>query len=385
MSSDENSQGRNEIRLFAGERSRTSSCQLRSPQAMQAYISQCRDKTGARERLSGGNAMSFVDRPRLSYVAIVVASAMLVVPGSAPRAQRQYPAATVEVVVPFAPGGAVDVTGRVVAQALGKELGQSFIVINRPGANSNIGNLAVARSKPDGYTLLVSSIGLAANKALYDKLSYDPLVDFSPVSLVSNAPVGLFVNKSLPARSLSDFVAYLKANPGKLNYASYGVGSSPHLAGELFQVATGTKMTHVPFNGNGPATMATVSGVTQVIFCSTVAALPFVLNGSLKPVAFGGDRRSPQLPDVPTFKESGVDFTMGTWFGLLAPAHTPVEVIATLSKAFRGSLRDPELQKIIAGQGAEIVGSSPEEFAQFLRAESARLSTVIREANIRPD
>lgn len=319
---------------------------------------------------------------RRSVLSGVVGAAAAALCGPAALAQDQYPASTVEVVVPFAAGGAVDVTGRVVAQALSKALGRSFVVLNRPGANSNTGNLAVARAKPDGYTLLVSSIGLAANPALYKNIAYDPVRDLAPISLVSNAPVGLFVNKNLPVNNLAEFIAYLKANPDKLNYASYGLGSSPHLATALFQHVTGTRMVHVPFNGNGPATTATVSGTTQVIFCSTVAALPFVLNGDLKPIAFADDRRSPQLPDVPTFKEAGVEFTMGTWFGLLAPASTPKRIIATLSKAMKDSLGDPELQKVMKAQGAEIVGSSPEEFAAFLKAESERLGTVIRAANM---
>ena len=279
---------------------------------------------------------------------------MLAMAGTAPSAQEQYPSSTVEVIVPFTAGGAVDVTGRVVAQALTKALGRSFVVINRPGANSNIGNLFVARAKPDGYTLLVSSIGLAANKALYKDLPYDPLAGLAPVSLVSNAPLGLFVNKSLPVSNLREFIVYLKEHPGKLNYASYGLGSSPHLAAELFQSETGTKMTHVPFNGNGPATMATISGTTQVIFFTPVAALPFVLNGGLKSIAFGDDRRLPQLPDVPTFKESGVNFTMGTWFGLLAPAQTPAPIIATLHKAITGSLDSPESQKILPAKALKL-------------------------------
>ena len=207
----------------------------------------------------------------------------------------------------------------------------------------------------------------------------------APVSLVSNAPLGLFVNKSLPVSNLKEFIDYLKENPGKLNYASYGLGSSPHLAAELFQTQTGTKMTHVPFSGNGPATVATISGTTQVIFFSPVAALPFVLDGSLKPIAFAADHRLPQLPDVPTFKESGVDFTMGTWFGLLAPAHTPAPIIATLNKAVTASLDSPESRKVFATQGAEIVGSSPAEFGAFLQAESERLAKVIRERGIRTD
>lgn len=319
---------------------------------------------------------------RRACVAALAAALLLASAAGALCAQDQYPASTVEVVVPFAAGGAVDVTGRLVAKALSQALKQSFIVVNKPGANSNIGNMDVARAKPDGYTLLVSSIGLAANKALYKKLAYDPLTDLEPVSLVSIAPVGLFVNKSVPANNLKEFIAYAKAHPGELNFASYGVGSSPHLAAEWFEHETGVKMVHVPFNGNGPATMATVSGTTQVIFCSTVAALPHVVNGSLKAIAFADDHRSKQLPNVPTFKEAGLDFTMGTWFGLLAPAKTPASVVATLSKALKTSLDDPEFNRIAESQGAKVVASSPEEFSSFLKAESERLSNVIKEANI---
>jgi tripartite-type tricarboxylate transporter receptor subunit TctC len=302
--------------------------------------------------------------------------------GAPAHAADKYPASTVEVIVPFAAGGAVDVTGRLVAKALAQGLNGNFIVVNKPGANSNLGNMDVARARPDGNTLLVSSIGLAANKALYKKLAYDPLTDLEPVSLVSNAPVGLFVNKALPVSNLKDFIAYAKAHPNELNYASYGVGSSPHLAAELFAHETGVKMVHVPFTGNGPATLATVSGTTQVIFCSTVAALPFVTSGSLKAIAYADDKRSKQLPDLPTFKEAGLDFIMGTWFGLLAPAKTPRPIVDALNAALKKSLDDPEFNKIAESQGAKVVASSPEEFATFLKVESARLSNVIREANI---
>lgn len=322
---------------------------------------------------------AFGRRPRMAAMAVAV---LFAAPATRVCAQDQYPSSPVEVIVPFAAGGAVDVTGRLVAKALSQGLKQSFVVINKPGANSNIGNLDAARAKPDGYTLLVSSIGLAANKALYKKLAYDPLTDLEPVSLVSMAPVGLFVNKSLPVNNLKEFIAYAKAHPNELNFASYGVGSSPHLAAELFAHETGVKMVHVPFTGNGPATLATVSGTTQVIFCSTVAALPFVTSGSLKAIAFADDHRSKQLPDVPTFKEAGLDFTMGTWFGLLAPAKTPRPIVDALNKALKASLDDPEFNRIAESQGARVVASSPEEFAAFLKTETARLSKVIEEAKI---
>ncbi len=297
-------------------------------------------------------------------------------------AQRAYPSSPVQVVVPFAPGGAVDVTGRTVSQMLSKALSQEFVVVNMPGANSNIGNLSVARAKPDGYTLLVSSIGLAANPALYKNLNYDPLTDLAPISLISNAPVGLFVTRSLPVNNLREFIDLVKANPGKLNYASYGLGSSPHLAAELFQRTTGTSMQHIPFKGNGPAVTATVSDTTQVLFCSTIAALPFVEVGNLKGIAFADTKRSEQMPNLVTFQEAGVDFTMGTFFGLLAPAKTPGPIIDRLSLAIRHSLDDPTLKMQMRKQGAVVVGSSPEEFARFLTVETERLSDVIRNARI---
>jgi tripartite-type tricarboxylate transporter receptor subunit TctC len=317
-----------------------------------------------------------------SLLAVCAASAALVAGAPASFAESEYPTGTVEVVVPFAAGGAVDVTGRLIADGLSKALSRTFLVVNRPGANSNVGNLAVARAKPDGKTLLVSSIGLAANKALYEKLMYDPLTDLTPISLISIAPVGLFLNKEVPVKNLSEFIAYLKANPGKVNYASYGVGSSPHLAAELFQSVTGTKMTHVPFSGNGPATTATLTGTTQVIFCTTVAAGPYIESGGLKAIAFADDERSEQLPDMPTFKELGVDFTMGTFFGLLGPAKLPQPLVDMLAGAVKQTLKQEDVRKIFIAQGAKPVGSSPAEFASFLKSESERLAKVIHSAGI---
>lgn len=297
----------------------------------------------------------------------------------------EYPAGTVEVVVPFAAGGAVDVTGRIVANFLGRALSRTVIVLNKPGANSNLGNMTVARAKPDGQTLLVSSIGLAANKSLYENLGYDPLKDLTPISLISNAPLALFVAKSVPADNLADLVAYLKANPGKLNYASYGLGSSPHLAAEMFKNLTGVKIEHIPFNGNGPAVTATISGVTEIIFCTTVAAGPFVESGQLKPIALAADKRLAKFPNLKTFKELGLDFTMGTWFGLLGPANLPRPLVDALVKAVKKLPDDPDAQKAFDVQGADFVVSSPEEFASFLKTETDKLATVIKSAGIRPD
>jgi tripartite-type tricarboxylate transporter receptor subunit TctC len=297
-------------------------------------------------------------------------------------AQVEYPPGPIEVIVPFTAGGGVDVMGRVTADILRKSLNRTFVVQNRPGANSNIGNQFVARAKPDGQTLLVSSVSLAANKSLYKKISYDPLTDFTPISLISSAPLGLFVNKTVPAKDLKEFIAYLKANPDKLNYASYGVGSSPHLATELFQSVTGTKMAHVPFHGNGPAVSATLANTTQVIFCSTVAAGPFVESGELRALAYADDKRARKMPNLPTFQELGVDFKMGTWFGLLGPAQLPPALVQALNAGLKQGLSSPEAQKRFDAQGADAIGSSPEEFAQFLKDETVRFADMVRKTGI---
>lgn len=327
---------------------------------------------------------------RLKLLSLALASVLapiLVLPLSATgaAAQADYPPGPIDVIVPFAAGGGVDVMGRVAADVLKRTLNRAFIVVNKPGANSNIGNQYVARARPDGNTLLVSSVSLAANKSLYKNVSYDPLSDFVPVSLISNAPLALFVNQTLPVNDLKEFIAYLKANPGKLNYASYGVGSSSHLAAELFQHVTGTKMVHVPFTGNGPAVTATLQNTTQVIFSSTVAAGPFVESGGLKALAYASDKRAPKMPNLPTFQESGVDFHMGTWFGLLGPANLPRPMVETLNAGLKKGIGSADVQKLFDTQGAEPIASSPEEFGAFLKAESARFAAIIRSAGISAD
>jgi tripartite-type tricarboxylate transporter receptor subunit TctC len=323
---------------------------------------------------------------RLKLLCLALAAvAAVALAAVSPSAQADYPPGPVEIIVPFAAGGGVDVMGRLAADALGRTLDRTFVVVNKPGANSNIGNQYVARAKPDGNTLLVSSVGLAVNKVLYKNVPYDPLRDFAPVSLISNAPLALFVNPSVPVNDLKEFIAYLKANPGKLNYASYGVGSSPYLAAELFQHVTGTKMVHVPFSGNGPAVTATLQNTTQVIFSTTVAAGPFVESGGLKGLAYANDTRAPNMPNLPTFKESGIDFNIGTWFGLLGPANLPRPLIDALNAGLKKGIASPDIQKLFDAQGAEPIASSPEAFSAFLREESARFAAIIRGAGISAD
>jgi len=300
-------------------------------------------------------------------------------------AQERYPTRNVEIVVPFAAGGGTDVLARLLADRLSRRLGQTFVVLNRPGANTNLGTALVVKSRPDGHTLAMASIGLAANPSLYRNLGFDPLTDLAPISLIANAPSILVVNPSLPVGNVRDVIALLKAKPGDLNYASYGVGSGPHLAAELFKSVTGTQIVHVPYGGGSPAAVGVTTNQVQMLFASVLPVLGLVRGGNLKPIAIAADRRSPLLPDVPTFAESGLDYQTGTWFGLLAPAKTPPEIINLLNATTADVLKEVELRHRMEEQGAEIVGTSPAGFHAFIREEAARLSIVIRNANVRLD
>jgi len=316
---------------------------------------------------------------RLAVVALAALAAMR------PAPAQDFPTRPVELIVPFAPGGGSDILARLISDGLGRRLGQSFVVINRPGANTNLGMLSVARAQPDGYTLLLASLGLAANPSLYAKLKLDPLVDLAPITLVANAPTVLVVPPALPVASLPEFIAYAKARPGELNFGSFGAGSGAHLAAELFMSLTGTRMVHVPYGGGAPAAMAVMSSQVQALFSSALPVLGMIQAGKLRAIAIASDRRSALLPDVPTFREGGLDFRTGTWFGLLAPARTPPAIVATLHRETVAVLRAEAARDRIAKEGAEVVADTPEEFRAFLNEETARLARVIRAANIRLD
>jgi len=298
---------------------------------------------------------------------------------------EDYPSRPVELVVPFPAGGGTEIVTRHLSDGLGKRLGQPFVVLNRPGANTNLGTLAVVRAKPDGYTLLITSFGLAANPSLYRKLQFEPQRDLEPITLIANSPTVLTVPPSLPVNSLQELIAYLRARPGELNYASYGVGSSPHLAAELFQIMTRTKIVHVPYNGGGPAAVGVMTNQAQALFSSVVTVLGQVNGGTLKAIAIAADRRSELMPNVPTFIEQGLDYKMGTWYGMLAPAKTPPAVIDALYRASAAVLGDTTVRGKIAEQGADVVGSSPVDFRTFLKDETERLGRVIRDADIHLD
>jgi tripartite-type tricarboxylate transporter receptor subunit TctC len=303
---------------------------------------------------------------------------------AAARAQ-DYPARPVEMIVPFAAGGGSELLARLVSDGLAKRLGQPFVVINRPGANTNLGTFSVVRARPDGYTLLIASVGLAANPSLYKKLGFAPQIDLAPITLIANSPTVLAVPSALPVNSLAEFVAYAKARPGELNYASYGVGSGPHLATALFEGMTGIKIVHVPYGGGGPAAVAAMTGQVQALFSSILPVLGMIRSGTLKAIAIASEHRSELLPEVPTFKESGLDYRSGTWFGLLAPVRTPPEIIDTLHRATISVLADPGVRAKLVEQGAEVVANSPVDFRAFIKDETERLATVVRNSNITLD
>jgi tripartite-type tricarboxylate transporter receptor subunit TctC len=314
----------------------------------------------------------------------IVVALLLTLFAAAVRANDAYPARTVEVVVPFTPGGGADVVARVLTERLSEVLHQRFVVINRPGASTNIGTATVANAPADGYTLLLTSISFTANPSLYRKLAYAQK-DFAPIVLIANSPSILVVNPSLPVKSVGELVAYLKAHPGELNYASYGAGSSPHLAAGLFQDITGTTIQHVPYSGGGPATLAVLRGEVQMLFASAIGVGPQILSGGVRPLAIAAQTRLPALPDIPTLREQGIDCLNGTWFGLLAPVKTPPDIIAKLNAAVADALRSDLVRLRIVEQGAVLVGGSPQDFARFLKEETERLSAVIRRANIHLD
>ena len=297
---------------------------------------------------------------------------------------QDYPTRTVEIVVPFAAGGGTDLIARVLIERLGETMRQRFVIINRPGASTNIGTTAVANAAPDGHTLLLTSISFAANPALYRKLSYGQR-DFAPIVLIANSPSILVVTPSLPFNSVADLVAHMKAHPGELNYASYGAGSGPHLAAGLLQDITGTRMQHVPYGGGSPATIAVLRGEVQMLLAGSLAVGALIQSGGLKPLAIAANERAVALPNVPTFREQGIEFLTGTWFGMLAPAKTPPAIIATLNLEIVAALRNDAVRARIAEQGADVMGGSPQDFARFLKDETERLSAVIKRANIQMD
>ncbi len=298
---------------------------------------------------------------------------------------QDYPSGTIKVIVPFLAGSASDVTARLLSNSLAQELGANIIVENKGGAGGNIGTDFVAKANPDGYTLLYSASGpLAINKTLFSKLPYDPETDFEPISLIVTLPNVLVVNpKIIPVKNVQGFIAYLKTNPGKINYASIGNGSSQHLAAVQFEQATGTKMTHVPYAGAPPILAALLSGDVPVSFQNIPTVQGLVRTGQLKALAVTTKQRSKLLPEVPTLQEEGLkDFESYAWFGLVAPKGTPRAIVAQLNKEVLISMADPELRKRMLQIGAEPSPTSPAEFKALISAEVAKWRKLIHDARV---
>jgi tripartite-type tricarboxylate transporter receptor subunit TctC len=300
-------------------------------------------------------------------------------------AHAAFPDHPIKVINGFAAGGGSDILLRTIAPAIGDILGQPLVVEYRTGAGGNLAMEAVARAPADGYTLLMGSPGLATNPFLYASLPFDPLKDFAPISLVGTVQNVLVVNPSLPVHDVKGLIALAKQKPGTLNYASPGVGTSLHLAGELFKLDTGTDIVHVAYKGGGQAQTDVIGGQVQMMFNVLPSALPLVQGGKLRALAVTGPKRAESLPDVPTMIESGVPgYTALTWNGLLAPAGTPPEVIAKLNDAIVKAMRSPEMKERLAKIGQDVAWSTPAEFAAFLRDETAKWSKVIRASGIKP-
>jgi tripartite-type tricarboxylate transporter receptor subunit TctC len=298
-----------------------------------------------------------------------------------------YPAKPIRMIVAYPPGGGTDIVGRMIAQKLGEMLGQSVVVENRGGASGNIGTEIAARAAPDGYTILMGNVAPnAINVSLFKNLPFDPVADFAPVSLVASTPNILVVHPSVAARTVKEVIALARARPGTLNFASAGVGSSSHLAGELFRILAGAEIVHVPYKGAGPAMVDVLSGQVQLYFATMPAAMPHVKSGKLVPIAVTSARRSQALPEIPTIAESGVPgYEASTWYGLLAPAHAPDAAVARLHDGVVKLLGERALREKLADQGFEPVGDSPQEFAAYIKSEIAKWGKVIRDAGIRPE
>ena len=298
-----------------------------------------------------------------------------------------YPSKPIRIVVPFPAGGTTDVLARAAAQKLTESLGQPVVVDNRPGAGGNIGAELVAKSAPDGYTMLMGTVGThAINASLYPKMPYDHVRDFAPVILVAGVPNVLVVNPSLPVNSVQELIAYGKANPGKLNFASSGNGTSIHLSGELFKTMTGVQMAHIPYKGSAPAIQDLAGGQVQLMFDNLPSALPLIKAGRLKALAVTSKTRAAVLPDVPTVAESGLPgFEASSWFGLLAPAGTPQPVIAKVNAEIAKWLATPEAKEKLLAQGANVAGGTPEDFARHIAAETAKWQKVVKESGAKID
>ena len=326
---------------------------------------------------------------------LILSFAHLVLIASLPAtawSQAAWPNKPVKIVVPFAPGGTTDILARAIAPELGKAFGQSFLVENKGGAGGNIGAEIVARAAPDGYTLLMGTVGThGINKSLYAKLPYDPQKDFAPITLVAGVPNVMVMNtekaKTLGINTVPEFIAYARKNPGRLNMASSGNGTSIHLAGELFKSMTGTFMTHIPYTGSAPALMGLVSDQVDVMFDNLPSSMALIKSSKLKAFAVTSAQRSGAMPEVPTIEEAGPlkGFDASSWFGLLAPAGTPPDIVKAIQRETAKALNSPAIKEKLLAQGAIPSGNTPEEFTALIDAEIKKWAPVVKNSGARVD
>jgi tripartite-type tricarboxylate transporter receptor subunit TctC len=300
------------------------------------------------------------------------------------RAQT-YPTRPVHVIVGFAAGGGVDITARLIGQWLSDRLGQSFVTENRPGAGGNIGTEVVVNAAPDGYTLLLATVPNAVNATLYEKLNFNFIRDITPVAGIIRVPQVILVNPSVPAKTVPELISYAKGNPGKVNMASAGNGSAPHMAGELFNLMAGTSMVHVPYRGQGPALTDLLGGQVQVLFATTPGTTEYIRTGKLRALAVTTASRAEVLPDLPTVGEFLRGYEASQWYGMGAPKNMPAEIVDRLNREVNAALADPRMKARFADIGGEALAGSTAEFGKLIAAETEKWGKVVRAANIKPE
>jgi tripartite-type tricarboxylate transporter receptor subunit TctC len=322
--------------------------------------------------------------PRRTFLHLAAGAAAL--PATSRFAWAQaYPTRPVRLIVPFGPAGASDITARVIGQWLSERLGQQFVIENRPGAGGNIGTEAVVRAAPDGYTLLYVTTANAVSATLYDKLNFNFIRDIAPVAPIVRFPYIMVVNPSVPAKTLPEFIAYAKANPGKINMASPGIGSTPHVNGELFKVMTGTNIVHVPYRSAAAVMTDLLSGQVQLYFGTTASSLEYVRTGKLRALAVTIERRLDALPDIPTVGDFVPGYEASNWYGIGAPRNTPVEVIEKLNKETNAGLADPKIKARIADLGGSVLTGSPADFGRLIADETEKWGKVVKFVGIKAD
>jgi tripartite-type tricarboxylate transporter receptor subunit TctC len=329
-----------------------------------------------------------IDKTGKTFMKSILHSALAVVllTGAVTACAQAYPSKPIRLVVGFPPGGGVDINARLLGPKITEYLGQQVIIDNRPGAGTNIANDFVAKSAADGYTLLINTAAVAINMSLYKKVPFDTLRDFAPISVFSMSPNILVVHASVPVKNVKDLIALAKSKPGALNFSSAGSGTTQHLSGELFKVRTKTNIVHIPYKGSAPSMTALISGEVDLSYANIPAISSHVKSGRLRPIANLGPKRSDQLPAVPTMKESGVNgVEVVVWYGVLAPAKTPREIISTLSGAIIKATRAPEIKQRLLDQGAEPMGNTVEEFSKLLREEIDKWAEVVKVSGAKVD